>query len=89
MTTMTSNEQRVAILRRLIDTTANGNVARFAREHSNHTTSLDATYLRQLLESYVDADNSFGAKLRNPFTCDVEHVDGDNWRLINLDIRSP
>lgn len=37
--------------------------------------------------SYVDAENSFGAKLRNHYTCEVEHIGGDRWRLINLDIR--
>jgi hypothetical protein len=27
----------------------------------------------------VDADNSFGAKLRNTWTCSI-HTDGDSWR---------
>jgi hypothetical protein len=36
--------------------------------------------------STVDSENSFGANLRLAFTCEVRNTDGDNWRLIELDI---
>jgi len=35
---------------------------------------------------YVDAQNGFGAMLRNDYTCDVQYTGGDNWKLINLTI---
>jgi hypothetical protein len=39
--------------------------------------------------SYVDAQNSFGAKIRSPYLCEVEwngkeSADRRNWQLINL-----
>jgi hypothetical protein len=38
------------------------------------------------VRSHVDAENSFGAELRLPFTCEVRKGSGDNWRLIDLDL---
>ncbi len=35
---------------------------------------------------YVDAQNGFGAMLRNNYICDVQYIGDDNWRLINLEI---
>ena len=36
---------------------------------------------------YVDAQNGFGAMLRNDYTCDVQYAGNDNWKLINLTIK--
>ncbi len=33
--------------------------------------------------SYVDAQNSFGAKLRNHYTCDLQYSGNDMWNLIS------
>jgi hypothetical protein len=38
--------------------------------------------------AFVDAQNSFGAKLRNPYICVVQHVSGDSFRLLRLDFDS-
>lgn len=35
------------------------------------------------IREHIDAENSFGAKLRSEFTCEVR-VNGDNWRLVSL-----
>jgi SOS-response transcriptional repressor LexA len=75
MHTMTTSEQRVDILRRLIDTRANGNVARFAREHSNHTTSLDPTYLRQLLNGHRSMGEKSARKLGLLLTGNPDYFD--------------
>lgn len=34
------------------------------------------------VRSYVDAENSFGAKIRNHYTCTIEYEGNKNWRLI-------
>lgn len=34
----------------------------------------------------VDAQNSFGATIRNRYNCRVEFTGGNNWRLLNLDM---
>lgn len=44
-----------------------------------------------VIRSYVDAQNSFGAKLRNSYVCSVKWNGGSdsdiqNWELISLDI---
>lgn len=31
--------------------------------------------------SYVDAQNSFGAMIRTPYTCIVKNTEGDTWQL--------
>ena len=45
------------------------------------------------VESYVDAQNSFGAKIRNNYTCEIErigtegeNIDGKNWQIIDVQI---
>ncbi len=35
-------------------------------------------------QCYVDATNGFGAKLRQNFTCQVKHVQGETWELVDL-----
>lgn len=35
----------------------------------------------------VDAENSFGAKLRNSYTCVLNHAGGDDWRVVAVEIR--
>lgn len=35
--------------------------------------------------SFVDAQNSFGAKIRTYYTCDLQYLGKDNWQLIKLD----
>lgn len=37
-------------------------------------------------ESYVDAENAFGAEIRNDFTCTVEYRSGGSWRLQDIAI---
>jgi hypothetical protein len=44
---------------------------------------------KYVVRAYVDALNSFGAKLRNDYVCTVEYTgaaddDGGTWRLIEL-----
>lgn len=36
--------------------------------------------------SYVDSQNAFGATLRSNYTCVVKPVEGDKWRLVDLNI---
>ena len=36
------------------------------------------------VKAWVDAQNAFGAKLRNHFICELEHVGGDTWQLTSL-----
>lgn len=36
------------------------------------------------VRAWVDAQNSFGATLRNHFVCELEYVGNDRWRLTNL-----
>lgn len=38
------------------------------------------------VRSYVDAENSFGAKIRNRFVCRVEYRGNERWRLRDLHI---
>lgn len=38
------------------------------------------------INSYVDAQNSFGATIRNNFTGEIEQVSEDRWRLNSLEI---
>jgi predicted RNA-binding Zn-ribbon protein involved in translation (DUF1610 family) len=37
------------------------------------------------VSSYVDAQNSFGAKLRQNYICEVQR-DGENWKLIEFEM---
>lgn len=39
------------------------------------------------VSSYFDAENSFGAKIRNHFTCTVKDVGNDQWSLQELEIK--
>lgn len=46
---------------------------------------------RYVVQSHVDAENSFGAKLRNSYICVLEwngqnHADINNWALVNFTI---
>lgn len=36
------------------------------------------------VDSFVDADNAFGAHIRIAFACQVTNTGGDNWRLDKL-----
>lgn len=40
---------------------------------------------RFVVKAWVDAENAFGATLRSRFTCVIEHVGNDRWRLVNLE----
>lgn len=44
---------------------------------------------RYTVTSYVDAQNSFGAMMRNTYTCDIEYTGGLNWSLRGLEIETP
>jgi hypothetical protein len=46
------------------------------------TTSMGGGQYR--VSSYVDSENSFGAKIRTRYSCEVEWTGGDNWRLLDL-----
>ena len=39
------------------------------------------------IRAWVDAQNAFGAKIRNHFLCELEHAGDDRWRLLSLDFR--
>lgn len=34
----------------------------------------------------VDAQNAFGAMIRNVYSCDIERIEGGRWRLKDLEI---
>ena len=53
--------------------------------HSNSTIT-EISNGRFRVRSYVDAENSFGAKVRTNFTAVVEHQGGSSWELISLDM---
>ena len=38
------------------------------------------------VSAWVDAENSFGAKIRTYFVCELEYVGDDNWRCTKLDL---
>ncbi len=37
------------------------------------------------VRAWVDAQNSFGAKIRTHFVCELKYVGNDRWQLISLD----
>jgi hypothetical protein len=39
---------------------------------------------RFTIVSAVDAENGFGAMIRTDYICEVRHVSGDRWRLVDL-----
>ncbi len=41
---------------------------------------------RYRVTAYVDAENSFGAKLRMGYTCTLMTPDGENWKCENINI---
>jgi hypothetical protein len=56
-------------------------------DHSTRSAGSD----RYVVTSYVDAQNGFGATIRNNWRCEIqfsggEEADRRNWRLINLDM---
>lgn len=66
--------------------------AEFASRLKSTITKPSSSVQRYYVVSHVDAQNSFGAKLRSSFTCDIEFVgkkdswDSANWRLIDLNM---
>jgi hypothetical protein len=38
------------------------------------------------VSAYVDAENSFGAKIRSYYTCVVKSTDGHHWTLESIEI---
>lgn len=38
------------------------------------------------VSAYVDAQNSFGAKIRTRYTCVLKSTDGDTWTLESIDM---
>ena len=36
-----------------------------------------------LVSSYVDAQNSFGAKIRTHYTCELQYVGNENWKALS------
>ncbi|MHB8183365.1 MAG: hypothetical protein ACYDDN_06400 [Candidatus Desulforudaceae bacterium] len=39
------------------------------------------------VSSYVDAENSFGAKIRTNYICTVKYVGEDKWRLLEFEFQ--
>ncbi len=56
--------------------------AEFPSGYSQYTTRLSSTRFR--VDAYVDAENSFGAMIRNEFSCTVVYQGNDRWRLEDL-----
>jgi len=50
----------------------------------DHVTSLGGQKYR--IVSYVDAQNSFGAKIRVRFVGVIQQISDDEWQLISLDL---
>ena len=57
-------------------------------EDERHVTVIGSEEGPYTVQSSVDSENSFGAKVRTDFTCTVTHVSGDRWRLEDLVLRS-
>ena len=38
------------------------------------------------VESYVDAQNSFGASVRTKYVCIVTHIEGNEWQLESVQL---
>lgn len=58
--------------------------ADFPSGSTRYTTEIGGGKYR--VEAYVDSQNGFGAMLRSNFTCDVQWVEPDNWKLEALNI---
>lgn len=58
------------------------NTADFENYNSENVIKIDEN--RYSVHGYVDAENSFGAKIRNHFYCELEYRGNDEWKLIQL-----
>jgi hypothetical protein len=38
------------------------------------------------VQSHVDSQNTFGGVVQTAFTCEVRHVDGTQWKLVDLQL---
>ncbi len=54
----------------------------FEETSSQATTALGSNSFR--VRSWVDAQNGFGALIRNDYVCKVTYTGSDNWRLDDL-----
>jgi len=54
----------------------------FEETYTSATISLGGNSFR--VRSWVDAENSFGALIRNNYVCKVTYTGNDNWRLDDL-----
>ena len=50
------------------------------------STRLPGSTPRWRVASHVDTKNAFGVTKRTGFKCTVERVEGDRWKLIDLDL---
>jgi hypothetical protein len=50
----------------------------------SETNTETITQNRYRVKGHVDAENSFGAKLRNHYDCTVEYKGSNNWSLVEL-----
>ena len=57
--------------------------AEFSRMYDSDVEKVSGNYWK--VESYVDAENSFGAMVRTYFTCEVTYQGDDNWHLEELE----
>lgn len=51
-------------------------------QDEEHTVQVSENIFK--IESYVDAQNSFGAQMRTNFVAKVKYEGNDQWRLISL-----
>lgn len=40
-----------------------------------------------VIGAHVDAENAFGAKIREQFTCQIQHDEGKRWKLLSLNMQ--
>ena len=50
------------------------------------STRLPGSTPRWRVTSHVDAKNDFGVTKRTAFKCTIEWVEGNRWKLIDLDL---
>jgi len=48
------------------------------------TTRVDAGDETWIIIGHVDAQNSFGAEIRNMYSCETKYVGNDRWTLVDL-----
>lgn len=60
------------------------NTADFENYNSDNVRKISEN--KYSVRGYVDAENSFGAKIRSQFSCQLEYLGDNEWRLIYLNM---